>query len=86
MSQLLILCPNTRRLLPTNRSIRATALAGADLGVNTIGPCPHCGQHHTWTIADAYLPGMLAADAGGLPPRVIPVAKAVAQELPADRS
>ena len=57
MSQLMIFCPRHRRTLPTNRFIRAAEFAAADLGTNTIGPCPHCGERHTWTVAQAHLAG-----------------------------
>ena len=55
MPQIMILCPHTRRPIPTNRSIRAEAFADADLGVNVTGRCPHCGQYHPWTKAQARL-------------------------------
>lgn len=57
MAHLMIACPVTRRSVPTNKSVRPEALATADLGTNTVGPCPYCGGSHTWTTRDAYPAG-----------------------------
>jgi len=57
MPQLMITCPHKHKSLPTNQTLSEADFAAADHGTNTIGPCPHCGGQHTWTIADAYLAG-----------------------------
>ena len=57
MPQLMITCPRKGKALPTNRTLSDADFAAADLGTNTVGPCPHCGERHTWTVADAYFAG-----------------------------
>ncbi len=57
MPQLMITCPRKHRPLPTNHMLKAEDFAAADLGDNRIGPCPHCGEAHAWTKADAYFAG-----------------------------
>lgn len=59
MPQLMITCPRMKRPVPTNRTLSAEAFAAAALDGegNSVAPCPHCGDTHTWTKADAYLAG-----------------------------
>ncbi len=58
MPQLMITCPRMKRPVPTNRTLSVEAFAAAlDGGGNSVAPCPHCGDTHTWTKADAYLAG-----------------------------
>lgn len=54
MPLLMIVCPKKRRSFPTNKVVRAEELGRTDLGTNTIGPCPYCGEQHTWTMRDAF--------------------------------
>jgi hypothetical protein len=53
----MIACPVTRRSVPTNKSVRREDLATADLGTNTVNPCPYCRGSHTWTVRNAYPAG-----------------------------
>ena len=57
MPQLMFTCPRKQRPVPTNRTMSPADFATAVPGSCDIGPCPHCGEVHTWTIADAYLAG-----------------------------
>ena len=59
MPQLMFTCSRMKRPVPTNRTMTAEAFAAADLDgeTNSVGPCPQCGDTHTWTKADAYFAG-----------------------------
>jgi hypothetical protein len=57
MPQLMFTCPRKQRPVPTNRTMSPAAFATAAPASNDLGPCPHCGETHTWTMADAYFAG-----------------------------
>jgi hypothetical protein len=69
MPQLMFTCPRLKRPVPTNRTLTAEAFAAADLDGegNRVGPCPHCGDTHSWAKADAYFAG----DTPKPPPRTV---------------
>ncbi len=68
MPLLPITCPQKFRPLPTNVTLGPEGYRTAGLGTNTIGPCPHCGAHHTWTKADTSLAGAAPPPHAGRPP------------------
>jgi hypothetical protein len=57
MGKLMIRCPNTGKPLFTGIAIdRATFENPTNVfRNNTVGPCPHCGQMHTWSKEDAFV-------------------------------
>ena len=59
MPQLMFTCSRKQRPVPTNLTMTAEAFAATDLDgeSNSVGPCPYCGETHTWTKADAYFAG-----------------------------
>lgn len=48
-------CPVTGRPLSTGISMPPESFATSQLINNTVGPCPHCGQAHTWSKLDAFV-------------------------------
>ena len=55
MPRIMIRCPVTQKPVYTGMS---TTNLGSDIskyGSNTFGPCPSCGQAHTWDKHNAYL-------------------------------
>jgi len=57
MGQVMIKCPVTGKPLPTGFNMPKASFASATLTNNSVGPCPHCGQMHTWSKADAWVEG-----------------------------
>ena len=53
MALLMIVCPRTRRSIPTNVGERA-ASAMKPGEAREVGPCPYCGGQHTWTARDTF--------------------------------
>jgi hypothetical protein len=53
MALLLIVCPRTRRSIPTNVTRRTAATMARD-EARTVGPCPYCGGRHRWHPRDAF--------------------------------
>jgi hypothetical protein len=54
MSEIVIRCPNTRRVVPTGlttEQIKLTSLSGLKLRVL----CPACSKTHTWGQREAWL-------------------------------
>jgi hypothetical protein len=56
MPMILINCPVTQELLPTNMSMERESFELSDLSRNST-PCPHCGGIHIWDKKDAWLEG-----------------------------
>lgn len=54
---ILITCPNTGRPLSTGMVMDRRSFASSVLLNNSVGPCPHCGQIHSWSKEQAYLEG-----------------------------
>lgn len=57
MPRILIACPKTGKPLSTSMSADPTSFASMSLMRNTIGPCPHCNEAHTWDKKDSWLEG-----------------------------
>lgn len=59
MPRIMITCPVTQKPVYTGISTStSTTKLGLDIskyGSNTFGPCPSCGQAHTWDKSNAYL-------------------------------
>lgn len=63
MPRIMITCPVTQKPVYTGTSTNTntntnTTKLGLDIskyGSNTFGPCPSCGQAHTWDKNNAYL-------------------------------
>lgn len=55
MGQVLIKCPKTGKPLPTGFAMDQVSFDSSTLTNNTVGPCPHCGENHTWSKSDAWL-------------------------------
>jgi hypothetical protein len=54
----LITCPVTGKPVNTGiGSVRNEAFAASDFRKMESGPCPYCGQVHSWDKEDAYLEG-----------------------------
>lgn len=71
MAMVLIRCPNTGKPLATGIGMDPGSFASSTLLNNTVGPCPHCGQNHTWSKKDAWLEGAqppAGGQTGQLPP------------------
>jgi hypothetical protein len=56
MGQLMITCPVTGKPLSTGFAMDRKTFEDPsnEFEDNTIGPCPHCGQSHTWSKKDAF--------------------------------
>jgi hypothetical protein len=54
MAMLMIRCPNTGKLLATGFDIPIEAVRSGNVHLenNQVGPCPHCGEMHTWSAND----------------------------------
>jgi hypothetical protein len=57
MARVMIKCPSTGKPLSTGMDFGKQAFETSTLTNNTVGPCPHCGQMHTWSKKDAWLEG-----------------------------
>jgi hypothetical protein len=57
MAPLVIRCPRTGKSLYTGIDMDARSFQDPtnQLTNMTVGPCPQCGQNHTWSKEDAYL-------------------------------
>jgi hypothetical protein len=51
----LILCPNTGTPVPTGFRMDPASFRTATMSANSFGPCPACGQIHTWDKKDAWV-------------------------------
>jgi hypothetical protein len=56
VGRIMIKCPVTGKPLPTGIGIdkKSWENPSNQFSNNQIGPCPHCGQMHTWSKKDAY--------------------------------
>ena len=54
MPQLMILCPNKGKEIPTGLEISASDLSKSP-GARMFTRCPHCGILHGWSRSDGYL-------------------------------
>lgn len=52
---LAINCPSTGKPLSTGIAVRDRDFNRDVFKANTIGPCPHCGDSHTWDGKDAFV-------------------------------
>jgi hypothetical protein len=56
MGMAMIKCPVTGKPLATGIAFGTRqAFETSTLTNNRVGPCPHCGQTHTWSKPDAWL-------------------------------
>jgi len=55
MGPVMIKCPKTEKPLDTGIHMDKVSFESGTLEHNTIGPCPHCGENHTWSKEDAWL-------------------------------
>jgi hypothetical protein len=55
MGDVMIRCPTTQEPLATGIVMNRASLENSKLSNNISGPCPHCGQLHTWNIEDAWI-------------------------------
>jgi hypothetical protein len=55
MPDLMIRCPKTQEPMPTGILMNRQSLENSKLANNVSGPCPHCGELHTWNLEDAWL-------------------------------
>jgi hypothetical protein len=55
MGKVMIKCPSTAEPMTTGIRMSAEALETAEMSDNTIEPCPHCGEAHTWDKTDAWV-------------------------------
>jgi hypothetical protein len=56
MPRIMIVCPKTKRLVPTGMFISKDSFDNpANVLTNNYFRCPACGQNHTWSKADAVL-------------------------------
>jgi endogenous inhibitor of DNA gyrase (YacG/DUF329 family) len=54
MAMLQIKCPNTGQPVDTGMDMPHDAVKSGQITLtnNTVGPCPHCGESHTWSGDD----------------------------------
>lgn len=55
MGMVMIKCPTTGKAIPTQIGMDKQSFQSSTLVNNTIGPCPACGQFHTWSKKDAWV-------------------------------
>lgn len=53
MPEITIKCPKTERLIGTG--IDVPSIDSIVLLENSIGPCPHCGERHVWSVRDGVI-------------------------------
>ncbi len=51
----MITCPKTGKPVSTGFDMDERSFAGSAVTGNTFGPCPACGETHTWAKEDAFL-------------------------------
>jgi hypothetical protein len=51
MPRLMIMCPDTKKLIPTGLSMDKHSFDASTLEDNTVR-CPACGKDHTWSKSD----------------------------------
>ncbi|MFA5516344.1 MAG: hypothetical protein WDA20_08660 [Desulfuromonadales bacterium] len=54
MPEILIRCPVTGKDVPTGVALPAATFLKAEIDTFPVA-CPHCGQRHAWSKAEAYL-------------------------------
>jgi hypothetical protein len=55
MARVMINCPDTGEPVPTGFDMNQQSFETSQMSGNSFGPCPACGQMHTWDKEDAYL-------------------------------
>lgn len=51
MGQVMIRCPETDKPLPTGIAMDKASFESSQMENNSVGPCPHYGENHTWSKA-----------------------------------
>jgi hypothetical protein len=64
MPHIMIDCPSTGRPMPTGFDASQEQFQASEYDRCRSGPCPHCGQMHTWSKQDAYLEGQRPTQGG----------------------
>ena len=54
MADVMIKCPKTGVPVPTQIGMDFESFKSSEMTDNTFGPCPSCGEMHTWSKADAF--------------------------------
>ena len=54
MADVMILCPETGRAVPTGIGMSFDSFRSVTMRDNVLGSCPACGRDHTWQGEDAF--------------------------------
>jgi hypothetical protein len=54
MPRIMIKCPKTGKAVPTGVILEEVAFEAALLPNSSFGPCPECGEMHSWSKEDAF--------------------------------
>lgn len=57
MVKILITCPNTGEAVAIGKTADERSFRNNQKSGDTFGPCPRCGEMHSWKKRDAYLEG-----------------------------